>query len=170
MKRLLILIALFLSTPLLAGEFGIQFHWHSGHFVDRDDEDWNENMTGYALRYSFNDVYAVQAGYYLNEQTVRGHNATSNYVLGDYTPFHVGPVFLGAYGGLVDGYDDYTYKPTGDSNRPLIVASETNKGVNPFTGLVARMVMWKFNVTLRLQPDIPHAGPATLKTEVGVKF
>jgi len=152
-----------------AGQWGIQVHLHSMHFADRAFEDWNETTGGIGLRYAFNDTYAVQVGRYRNEYTLHGHNFDSTYALGDWLPKVYGPLRVGVYTGLVTGYPDYTMAPSMAPGR-YVVTSVSHDGLYPMVGLVARADYRKFNLTLRLQPDISHAGPAHLATEVGYSF
>ena len=169
MKKILILVAWLLSAALAhAGEWGIQVHVHSMHFADRIYEDWNEDTEGFALRYSYDKTYAVQAGHYRNEQTVRGYNFFANYVIGEYTPLSFGPLHFGVYGGLVSGYNDFTIAERGPGRGRI--TSETDSGVNPTGGLTVRWDVYRFNVLARLHPDLPHAGPASIATEVGFRF
>lgn len=146
-----------------AGSWSLQVHVASVQPTQRAGAPWNTSNDGFALRYAFNDTYALQAGHYRNEQTVQGYNFFANYVYGDYTPLHFGPVHVGAFAGVVSGYDDYCL--TGAK-----VAAMTEVGVAPKAGLVGRYQWRLFNATLRLNPALRHAGPASLSAEVGFSF
>ena len=155
-----------------AGQWGIQVHLHSMHFADRAFEDWNEGTDGFALRYTVDNTWAVQAGHYRNEFTIRRYNFFTNYAGVDYTPLALGPLRFGGYGWLTSGYNDYTIAPNTPPTavQPALITSERDGGIRPAAGFVARLDYRKFNVLLRLHPDLPGNVPAALMTEVGYSF
>ena len=172
MKRLLILISLLCAGLAHAGDWGLQVHLHSMHFEDRAYEDWHEDTDGFALRYTVNDTWAVQAGRYRNEFTIRRYNFFTNYVGVDYTPLSLGPVRFGGYGWLTSGYNDHTLVPNTPptASQPALVTSERNNGIRPAAGFVARLDFYRLNLLVRLHPDLPGNVPAALMTEIGIKF
>jgi len=172
MKRLIILIALLGAGIAHAGDWGLQVHLHSMHFEDRAYEDWNEDTDGFALRYSIDDTWAVQAGHYRNEFTIRRYNFFTNYVGVDYTPLSLGPVHFGGYGWMTSGYNDYTIAPNTPptATQPALITSESDSGIRPVAGFVIRTDYRKINLLLRLHPDLPGGIPAALLTEAGIKF
>lgn len=146
-----------------AGPWGLQVHVASVQPTQRAGAPWNGSNDGFAVRYAFDDTFALQAGHYRNEHTVQGYNFFANYAYGDYTPLHFGPVRLGVFAGAVSGYDDYCL--TGAK-----VAAMKEVGVAPKAGLVGRYQWRLFNGTLRLNPALRHAGPASLSAELGFSF
>lgn len=147
----------------VASPWSLQVHVASVQPTQRAGAPWNTSNDGFAVRYAFSDTYAVQAGHYRNEHTVQGYNFFANYVYGDYTPLHLGPVRLGVFAGVVSGYDDYCL--TGAK-----VTEMTEVGLAPKAGLVGRYQWRLFNATLRLNPALRHAGPASLSAEFGFSF
>ena len=166
MKRI-ILALLFLPVFAQAGEWGLQVHIASRHFIARDYFQWNEGNPGIGIRYSFDRDWAVQAGRYLNSYSLPGYDAYTNYVAADYTPWHHQAFSLGGYAGVGSGYDEpMFYAPNGQpqvvngkpviqrfNERPLIAAA----------GLIGRWDYGKFNITVRINP-------AMTAIETGFKF
>lgn len=151
------------DKPAQAGTWGLQVHVASMQPTQRAGAPWNTSNDGFAVRYAFNDTYALQLGHYRNEQTVQGFNFFANYLYGDYTPIRLGPVRLGAFAGVVSGYDSYTIR-----NGKVVELREV--GLAAKAGLVGRYTWRAMNATVRLNPALPNAGPASLSAEVGFDF
>lgn len=170
MKKTILAIAILgLATAANAGQWGLQVHVHSNHFADRAIEDWHEPTDGFALRYIVNKTWAVQAGHYRNEYTVvhASYNLFTNYAIVDYTAMRWKGLSAGLYGGVNSGYNDLTLA---DKGKGVEVTGETKTGIAPFGGLMGRVELDRYNLTLRAQPDEPNSGPATIRFELGVVF
>lgn len=157
------LAALLLATSAHAGTWGLQVHLTSVQLHERPLVPWNQGNDGFALRYSFSDAVALQAGHYRNEHSMPGYNFFTNYALAEYAPVQLGPWRLGAFAGAVSGDDKYTY---GMRNGRCTVTSFTDVGVQPLAGGMARITSGRFNLTLRAST----AGPTGIALEGGFIF
>ena len=58
--------------------------------------------------------------------------------------------------------------PSGGAAQPSKVLWERDSGIHPAVGLVLRLDVGRFNLLVRLHPDLPGGVPAAVMTEVGV--
>lgn len=144
--------ALALSIVILAptaarAEAALILHGVSHHLDKRqhpDGRDWNERNTGAGLRWEFTPQAAAQVGFYANSM-----DRQSAYVLGDFTPWQIGPVRVGGFAGVVTGY-----------TMPIM----------PMAGAVALIGAGRWHLALRAAPKGTRNGSAVVALEVGVKL
>ena len=139
MKTLIAPILLVISFGSSAGELSLQLHGFSKHSGPRPDGvAWNERNYGLGLRYQINDDWSVQGGFYKNSMS-----NPVGYILGQWTPVHIGPVSAGVFGGFV---------------APQKMNAAAGAMVNAF------------GFTLRIVPKVDEWHPAFKTLEYGIKF
>jgi hypothetical protein len=141
MKAIIAAILLATGVSASAGELSLQLHGFSKHAAPRPGSaSWNEKNYGLGLRYQIDEDWGVQGGFYKNSI-----NNDTVYLLGQWTPVHMGPVAVGAFGGLATGY-------LGDV--PLIGGFMANIG----------------GLTVRVVPRVKGMTPTVVAVEYGIKF
>ena len=144
MKHLILAAAVALTACQAQAETHLQVHGISHHLEARSVGQWNERNVGLGMRKQYTRDLGVQAGFYRNSI-----DRTTAYLLGQYTPLHVGSLSAGVFAGLASGYN-YKYPLAG--------------------GLLATYQGGKYSTTLRYIPSIKGIATGVLGLEVGVKF
>ena len=137
-----IILAVALTVCQAQAETHLQVHGASHHLQDRKVGDWNERNFGLGLRMQHTADLGLQLGFYDNSI-----NNLTVYVLGQYTPLHVGKLSAGVFGGFASGY------------------KQAYAG-----GLLARYQGTKYSTTVRYVPTIKGVTSGVVALEVGAKF
>jgi hypothetical protein len=129
----------------------VVLHAGSQHGATHDGYKFNQANPGVALKLQLADDWSVQAGVYKNS-----YYKTTAYVVGQYTPLHMGRVSVGAFAGLATGY---SHVSTANLGRASVVA-----------GLYATVDLDQVTVGLRAVPKISPKTVGVATLELGYKF
>ena len=122
------------SCGLARAETVVTTGWVSKHYGG--DREYNERNIGIGVQRQVAESWSVTAGVYENSIS-----RTSFYVGAAWTPISLGPVRLGAFGGLATGYDD---------------------AVVPFAGPLAELRLGRLMVQGVVIPPVGEKSPATV--------
>ena len=168
MKYIIAVILLFATSCFAAeGDWHLQVHgFGTKHFSARNDGRWEENNIGLGVRYEMSNKMSAQIGRYKNSNSIDNTSFYTTYGVVDYTPFAVGKISVGAFGGIASGYDEYETRYV-NGQKTLVITKEQ---IIPVAGLLARWQGDIFNLTTRFAPKVNDTGSAVLSLEIGIKF
>ena len=145
MKKLIVTVALLSAVFAAQAGTEIVVHGISHHtHAKTDGGTWNQVNPGVAFR-GYSGDFSFQGGAYKNSLFL-----TSFYAVADYTPLSIGPVAVGAFGGVATGYE--------------------GGNVMPVAGAVVRYQAESYSVTLRAAPRFRESKSGMFSLEVGFTF